>query len=183
MQLLRIRKKIKMSTEWLKITGKLVFDVADKTNKHKAQSSWKKTAIVLFNDDVCEYYQWLLKKRFNIELNKPLRGSHYTVINDKYDNIDLWNKVKKRHDGTQIDVYYNTNLRSNVEHWWLKAYSIQGYDIRKELNLGMPFFNPHITIGLANNKNIEQSEYALRCEKLFGTVNPIEFPKEIQSYF
>lgn len=171
-----------METNWLSIKGKLVFDIKDQTNKHKSQSSWKKSAIVLFDDDICEYYSWLLKRRFNITLNKPLRGSHYTLINDKYSNTTLWNKVKSEHQGDSIEVFYNTNLRSNIEHWWLKAYSIDGYKIRKKLGLASPYFNPHITIGLVNNKNIEQSEYALRCEKLYGTVKPIEFPKEILKY-
>lgn len=166
--------------DWLRIKGRLIFDVEDKTNKQKLQSSWKKSALVLFDDDLCEYYSWFLKRRFNISLNKPLRGSHYTLINDKYDNIELWNKVKAERQGDTVEVYYNTNLRSNIEHWWLKAYSIDGFNIRTELGLGKQFFNPHITVGLVNNRNIDQSEYALRCEKLYGTVKPIEFPKEVE---
>jgi len=168
---------------WLKITGKLIFDIEDKTKKHISQSSWKKNAIVLFDDDLCEYYQWFLKKRYNIELNKPLRGSHLTIINDKYDNITLWDKVKQKYDGTTIEVYYNTDLRSNADYWWLKAFSVQSNKIRVELGLDKPFFNPHITIGLANIKNIEQSEYILRCEKLFGNHKPIAVPKVANKYF
>lgn len=169
--------------EWIKISGKLVFDIEDKTKKHTAQSTWKKSAIVLFNDDLCEYYQWFLKKHYNIELNKPLRGSHFTIINDKYDNIELWNKVKQKYNGITLDVYYNTDLRSNVDHWWLKAFSMQANKIRVELGLDRPYFNPHITIGLANIKNIEQSEYVLRCEKLFLNHKTIKVPKIANKYY
>lgn len=169
--------------DWLSIKGRLIFDVEDRTNKQKSQSSWKKSALVLFEDDLCEYYSWYLKKRFNLVLNKPLRGSHFTVINDKYDNIELWNKVKSECQGDTVKVFYNTNLRSNIEHWWLKAYSIDGYNIRQKLGLGRPYFNPHITVGLVNNKNISQSEYALRCEERFGVVEPIEFPDEIEKNY
>jgi len=172
-----------INKDWLSITGKLIFDPTDKTNKHKLQSSWKKSAIIMFNDDVCEYYAWFIKKRFNFDLNKPLRGSHYTLINDKYNNTTLWNKVKELHQGDSVEVFYNTNLRSNTEHWWLKSFSTQGNKIRQELNLGKPFFNPHITIGLVNDKNIEASKYALRCEEMFGVVKPIEFPEEANLYY
>lgn len=187
MVVLRIKSSCPYNTntmkQWIKISGKLIFDVEDKTKKHISQSSWKKTAMVIFEDDLCEFYQWLLKKRYNIELNKPLRGSHFTIINDKYDNIELWNKVKQKYDGTILDVYYNTDLRSNVDYWWLKAFSMQANKIRVELGLGRPYFNPHITIGLTNIKNIEQSNYVLRCEKLFGNHKAIEVPKIANKYY
>jgi len=169
--------------EWIKISGKLVFDLEDKTKKHESQASWKKTAAILFEDDLCEYYAWFLNRRYLIELNKPLRGSHFTVINDKYDNIDLWNKVKKQYQNSILDVYYHTDLRSNIDHWWLKAFSPQANKIRVKLGMGKPFFNPHITIGLANIKNVEMSAYILRCEQLFGDYKEIKLPKVANKYF
>lgn len=171
-----------MNNEWLKITGKLVFDIKDQTTKHRSQSTWKKSAIVLFEDDMCEYYGWFLKKRFNITLNIPIRGSHYTVINDKYSNEELWNKVKSEHQGDSVDVYYNPSFRSNIEHWWLKAYSIDGNLIRKKLGLGLPFFNPHITIGLVNNKNKLASEFALNTEKFFKNDVALDIPEDAFKY-
>ena len=99
----------------IKLTGKIVFDVEDKTNKHKLQSSWKKTAFVFIDGDACEYYSWFLNRRYNIVLNKPLRGCHVSFINDSIrdlsdngqkniEEIDkLWNEVKNRWDGKDID--------------------------------------------------------------------------------
>lgn len=60
--------------ETITLSGKIVFDVEDYTRKHKLQSSWKKVAMVFIDGDVCEYYSWFLQRRYNIILNKPLRG-------------------------------------------------------------------------------------------------------------
>ncbi len=68
------------------IKGKIVFDPINVTKKHNAQSAWKKVAIVKFDCDLYEYYSWFLKKRFNLFLNKPLRGTHLTFINDIVDD-------------------------------------------------------------------------------------------------
>jgi len=57
------------------IIGKIEFDPVNVTKKHDKQSSWKKVAMVRFqnNDDTYAYYSWFLKKRFNLVLNKPIR--------------------------------------------------------------------------------------------------------------
>jgi len=163
--------------DWIELEGKLVFDVQDKTKKHQSQSTWKKSAIVLFVDDLCEYYSWLIKKRYNLALNKPIRGSHYTVVNDKFSELINWDETKAKYDGIKIKVYYNPNFRSNSEHWWFKAFSIEGNKIRKELGLGWPYFNPHITVGLVNNRNQAASDYAIQCEKRYGTFMQLEIPE------
>ena len=67
------------------LIGKIEFDPVNVTKKHNKQASWKKTAMVKFDCDIWEYYSWFLKKRFNLYLNKPLRGTHLTIINDKFD--------------------------------------------------------------------------------------------------
>ena len=62
------------------MTGTIKFDPKDKTKKHAKQASWKKLAMVIFDGDVTEYYGWLIKRRYNLQLNKPLRGGHITFI-------------------------------------------------------------------------------------------------------
>jgi len=56
--------------------GKIVFEPENVTKKHEAQASWKKVAMVLFEGDLANYYSWFIKKRFNLELNKPKRCSY-----------------------------------------------------------------------------------------------------------
>ena len=66
----------------INITGKIQFDVEDKTKKHKNQASWKKMAMIFIDGDITEYYSWFLERRYKLILNKPLRGGHISFIND-----------------------------------------------------------------------------------------------------
>ena len=75
------------------IKGKIVFDPINVTKKHNDQSTWKKVAIVKFDCDIYAYYSWFLQKRFNLFLNKPLRGTHLTFINDIVDD-DVYLKAR-----------------------------------------------------------------------------------------
>ncbi len=61
----------------------LNFDPPHLIEKHEKQGEWKKVAICLIEGDISAYYAWFLKKRFNIELVKPLRECHITIISDK----------------------------------------------------------------------------------------------------
>ena len=66
----------------IKLTGKILFDPEDVTNKQANQSSWKKVAMVLFDGDVCEYYAWFIKKRFNLSFIKLLNtaSEHFSIL-------------------------------------------------------------------------------------------------------
>lgn len=156
------------------LVGKIVFDVENKTKKHNSQSSWKYIAMIMFEGDDCEYYSWFLKKRFNLDLNKPLRGAHISFINDSFNDInkgtnknlkqvnDIWKKVKKKWHGKKIPVMLYLTPKTDGKYWWLNVHN-QYYDklmnIRKEVGLGRPYFNFHMTVGYANNKNINHSLY------------------------
>ena len=160
--------------ERITLTGRIGFEPQDKTNKHLLQSSWKKIAMVFIEGDVCEYYAWFLQKRYNITLNKPIRGAHVSFINDSMrdltknnDNLEeeilqLWEDVKTKWDGKEIDIVLDLNPRTDGRIWWLnipeeKREGLQA--IRDELGLDRPFFGMHMSIGYANERNIEQSLY------------------------
>jgi hypothetical protein len=140
--------------------GILVFDPINVTKKHNAQSAWKKVAIVKFDCDTYSYYSWFLRKRFNLFLNKPLRGTHLTFINDIVDD-DIYLKAKEMFDGKEVTVKYDpTIVRSNKSgHWWLKAESLDCANIRSVMGLGDPYFGYHITIGLATHLQLDHSKY------------------------
>jgi hypothetical protein len=142
------------------IKGKILFDPINVTKKHNAQSSWKKVAMVEFKDDIWAYYSWFLEKRFNLKLNKPLRGTHFTIINDIVDD-EIYLQAKELFHGKEITIQYDpTLIRSNKNgHWWLKAYSDDAQNIRNVMGLGSPYFGFHITIGLATHLQLEQSKY------------------------
>lgn len=155
--------------------GFIVFDPKDKTNKHEEQSSWKKIAMVMMPGEICEYYNWFIKTRYGFELNKPLRGAHISFINDSYRDIkigcgiskdeevdSIWDELKKKWDGKEVEITLDLDVRSNEQHWWLNIpneYRTQLHDIRKEVGLGRPYYGLHMSIGHANERNKEQAEY------------------------
>lgn len=158
----------------VKFYGKIKFDLEDKTKKHVLQSSWKKTAMVMFDgDDICSYYSWFILKRYSIILNKPLRGSHTTFISDSMKDLsqgsksieqvnELWDNVKNKWNGKDICLTFDVSPRFGGEYAWLNVHEEHTKEldeIRKELGLGKPFFKYHLTLGYANEKNLPHLEY------------------------
>jgi hypothetical protein len=166
-----------------KVRGILDFSPEDKTKKHVSQASWKKVAMIRTNCELDRYYAWFLKKRFNLELVRNLRGTHVTFINDRMD-AKTFNQFSELFDGKEIDFYVETEPRSNGEHWWLRVHCPEAESIREIMGLSRePFFGMHLTLGRAeerypegveeNNNSIlkikkdyiEHSEYILECCK------------------
>lgn len=141
------------------VKGKISFDPINVTKKHSKQSEWKKVAIIELKDDYYSLYSWFLEKEYGVKLNKPLRGSHLTVINDIVDN-KTYLKAKELFEGQEITFYVDTtNVRANEKgHWWLKVYSADAQNIRNVMGLGKSHFGFHLTIGLAAHDELEKSE-------------------------
>jgi hypothetical protein len=141
--------------------GVLLVDPPNVTRKHKNQSIWKRVAIIQFpGDETDRLWRWYMKSRYGLELNQPLRQSHVTIINDKFNDDHKWNEFKRKFNHTEFRIEPTKELRSNGEHWWLKVNSNPIIEhLRSYLNLGPPFFQYHLTIGLANERNIEHSKY------------------------
>ena len=163
------------------LTGRIEFEPENVTKKHNLQASWKHIAMVLFDGDITDYYAWFIKKRYNLVLNKPLRGGHVSFINDSFKEMSMngkrsmeevkkvWDQVKKKWDGIEVPVMLDVEPRTDDKHWWLPV-SHEHRDllhgIRAELGLGRPFWGLHMTIGYANEKNIEHSKYIHRLVKI-----------------
>lgn len=147
-----------MKSNIIHTKGRIIFDLPNITNKHHKQSAWKKTAAVLFNDDICNYYAWFIKKRYGLYLAYPLRRAHFTIINDRID-FDFYSQKSKELNNTEINLYYSTDVRTNGKYWWLKVVSEDAMKIRQEFNLGIPHFSFHITIGYPYEIDTETSNY------------------------
>lgn len=156
------------------VTGKIHFEPENRTRKHSAQSSWKRMALVNIEGDVAEYYAWFVRKRYNLELNKPLRGSHISFINDSIKDLSCnntktmeevvktWNAVKTKWDKKIIPIVLNISPRTDTKHWWLNIPHEERellHGIRAELGLGRPYWGLHMSIGYANEKFIDHSIY------------------------
>lgn len=145
----------------LRGTGILKVTPPDVTKKHEKQSEWKKVAIIETNDDLALYYKWFLRKRFNLFLLNPLRGSHITIINDRINHARA--EIMPKFDNLELEFFYDiTKIRSNANHWWMNLECPQAEEIRKELGLApKPYFGFHLTLGLSNEKNLAHSQYIL----------------------
>lgn len=144
---------------------KIVFDPVEITKKHKDQASWKNVVICETDCNMHEYYSWLLRKRFNLSLNKPLRKPHITIVNDiiKSGDKEAYKQMKQLLNGTELTFKYDPReIRTNGKHWWIRASCDDVANIRTVLGLKpKPTFGLHLTIGLANEKNIDHSHYIL----------------------
>jgi hypothetical protein len=147
----------------LELKTKIIFDPVEVTKKHKEQGKWKKVVICETKCDIHEYYSWFLQKRFNLFLNKPLRRSHITIINDIVKDKKVYEEMKKMLNGTPLTFLYDTSeIRGNGKHWWVIAKCDDVANIRNILGLNpKPTFGLHLTIGLANEKNIDHSNYIM----------------------
>lgn len=130
--------------------------------------------MIFIDGDVTEYYSWFLEKRYNITLNKPLRGAHISFINDSMRDLSLngertleeteeiWNKVKKKYHGKPIEVVLDLDPRTDSRTWWFNIPQNERdviQNIRNELGLKKPYFGLHMSLGYANEKNIGHSTY------------------------
>ncbi len=152
------------------VKGKIVFDPIDRTKKHIAQSSWKKSAIIMLECDTSDYYSWFIRKRFGLLLNRPLRGTHFTVINDKViteEGIKYYEEAKEKWDGKMVELTYKPDYRTDDKHYWFRVYSEESIKIRNEAGLGKPHFGFHLTVGLVDEKRIKESEYIHRMMLMF----------------
>ena len=166
-----------------KVRGILEFSPEDKTKKHASQASWKRVAMIRTNCELDRYYAWFLKKRFNLELNKNLRGTHVTFINDRM-NTKIFDQFAQIFNGKEIDFYVETEPRSSGEHWWLRVHCPEAESIREVMGLSRePFYGMHLTLGHAvikypetvelNDNSamkirkdyLEHSEYITECSK------------------
>jgi hypothetical protein len=159
---------------FIKLRGTIEFSPEDRTKKQKNQSAWKRVAIIKTNCDLSNYYAWFLEKRFNLKLNQNIRGTHITFISDKMEKT-IFDECSKFFNGKEIDFYLNLEPKSDGKYWWLDVISPDSENIRKVCGLTPePYFPFHLTLGLANEKNIEFSNYILNQCKLY---NLIEFEK------
>lgn len=154
-----------------KTNGKIVFDPPDVTKKHERQSSWKKSALVLIDDpDFCSYYSWFVRKRYNLELLRPLRGTHFTVINDKVEDKIRYEWGKSIHDGHTIELEYGVDVRTDDTSWWVGVRSEDAEKIRVDCGLPpRPYWGFHITIGRVDGDlRVAHSKYIHQLIKTYG---------------
>jgi hypothetical protein len=129
-------------TQWIKMTGKLVYDPVrpDLKKTHK-----QRTLIIQpRHDELDLYYQWFLKKRYGLMLQRPMWRTHVTVVagNEHLPNEASW----KKHEGKYVEFLYSPELEKHWQFWVLPVSGEGLMDMREELGLKSKF-SFHITIG------------------------------------
>lgn len=127
--------------------------------------------MIFIEGDVTEYYAWFIQKRYNLVLNKPLRGGHISFINDSINDLSLngtrteeeieiiWESVKNKWDGKKIEIILDLNPKTDNRSWWFNIPNEERGNIqaiRDELGLGRPYFGMHMSIGYARPGIMEE---------------------------
>lgn len=161
-----------MKNNYIKVPGVILFDPENATTKHEKHSEWKKVAMVMIDGDIHHYYRWLLKKRYNLKLQPPLRGAHISFINDRAAEMNgQWEKIKEKWDGKKVEVILSVDPRSDGDVWWLnipEEYRQDLHSIRAELGLGRPHWGLHMTIGSAVNHYSKIEDLGQNVQKALG---------------
>lgn len=175
---------MKLKTEY-KHTGKMIFDPKPLNGDVSMfKPYW---SIIKTDDDFDSYYKWFLHKRYGynsilsitddyikpyneiygLKLQKPAWGSHISVIRGEIkeglttdDEInEWWDYYKNKYNGKNYEFVYDLTPKTNGKHWWLKIYSDELTDLRKEMGLFKSDIGLHITLGMTVPTYLEQSFY------------------------
>ena len=117
------------------------------TGRYHYYTKW---IIVSCDEDLARYYRNLVNQYSrSIELQKPMHGSHITVIAGKYElfpypRYELW----KKYDGQEVMFEYDTYVHTDGIYYWLTVYCPEFEKVRLELGLNATTPMPwHLTIG------------------------------------
>lgn len=159
----------KESIIWTEIKSKMIWEPENITKKHLNQYEWKRTVYLETGEDVHLYYRWFIEKRFGLKLNKPLRPAHITIINDRVDDWNLYQKSKSKFNGAEINISWSNQIRTNGKHWWLRAKSNDALLVRQESGFSkIPYHGMHLSIGYVNDLQLDYSMYIFRQLLLHG---------------
>lgn len=158
----------------IKVKGIITANPENLTKKHEDQSSWKRVAFIDFGiTDICKYYAWFLKKKYNLDLQRGIRNPHVTIVNDKVENfsgLDLnekesnWNNFCEKYNGMEMTINLDVFTKGNARHYWLNVSEDSRREImvmRNELGLDRPFSGLHMTIGRVKDLDLKYSDYIL----------------------
>lgn len=120
-----------------KATGKLVFDPGIGT---KQFDPW--WALLACDEQIIEFYRWILLKHGVKTMPNALWGPHISVIKGEEPKImNLWGVPS-----VPVEFWYTNSIRWHDRHAWLDVWSPQMSLIREDMGLPPKCFF-HMTIG------------------------------------
>ena len=129
---------------WFESEGILLTDPPPDTWNGNDSSRW--WAILGCDDDIGNYYRWLLCRRNWLKIMRPAWYTHVSIARgEQPTNEDTWFRMK----GTKIRFSYENIVKNNETHFWLQVESQACLDFRKAVGLpespGIPL---HLTLGM-----------------------------------
>lgn len=119
-----------------KAEGKIIYD----PTAGKAANKW--WMIVECPQGILDYYYYWITRKTKIRIQKPLFGSHVSVIRGEEPSKEYQHLWRKHHEKT-VTFYYEHEVFYADNFWWLRVKCDELKDIRKELGL-----NPEVEHGL-----------------------------------
>jgi hypothetical protein len=100
------------------------------------------------DEELARYYRQLVHLYYrSIVLQKPMHGSHITIIAGKYENAP-YRQYWKKYDGQQVKFEYDPHINTDNEYFWLTVNCKEFENVRVELGLNPIIPIPwHLTIG------------------------------------
>lgn len=131
-----------MDEDLIQLRGKLIYD--PKRPGVRKTGHGKVLILQPYFDDIDLLYQWFIKRRFGLTLQRPVWKPHITVVSikDRVKNEAEWLKRA----GTTINFQYSPNVEQHWKFWVLPIVCEELNSIRAELGLN-PINNYHMTIG------------------------------------
>jgi hypothetical protein len=124
-----------------KAEGKIIYD----PTAGKAKNPW--WVIVECPKDIIQYYHHWITKEEGVKLNKPLFGSHISVVRGEEpsnDKKNLWGRRKEK----IVTFTYNHEVGMENDYYWLRVHCQELNELRIELGLPPNVeFGFHLTIG------------------------------------
>jgi len=129
--------------------GYICFDPRSLTNADKMFKPFWMIIKLYKDDNTREYYEWFIKKRYGLILQRPAFGAHISVIRGETIDKNIWNFYKEKYNNKDIKFYHKNELRTNGKHWWIKVYCDFVEDIREKMGyLRKGLFGLHLTLGM-----------------------------------
>lgn len=144
---LSLVKKTPAEIPMLKRTGIIRYDPIRKDFKktHKTH-----TMTVEFpRDDFDLYYQWYLRKLYGIRIQRPMYGTHMTIVSGNERIAPQYRHNWKKYEGMKVDVYHGLDVIQDHVFWYLNVYHTESFSaMRAELGLSKCYKSVfHVTIG------------------------------------
>lgn len=121
--------------------GKIIYDPV----AGKAQNPW--WVIVECPKDIMDYYHYWLEREEGVKLNKPLFGSHISVVRGEEPAESSKHLWKVCHE-EEVEFAYSHEIMNNGEYYWLEIDCMKLNELRETLGLEEKVqFGFHLTIG------------------------------------